>query len=184
MMETELDDHLEYQKSEHLQSDDYRNGYKDKQINSCYGSMKIEVPQNRQSTFELQVEEWQNRPLSEIYPVLFINAIHYSVRDNGIIRKLAAYIILGINPEGRKEIRKRSILSTCDASRKNEIIPSIKKISYRRDNHEYQPRHSQAATICLGQSDPGTAGKRLEHQSLVLSKSLHHGPVLLLEASS
>lgn len=51
-----------------------------------------------------QIEEWQNRPLDEVYPVLFIDAIHYSVRDNGIIRKLAAYVILGINSEGRKEI--------------------------------------------------------------------------------
>lgn len=37
-----------------------------------------------------QMEDWQNRPLSEVYPVLFMDAIHYSVRDNGIIRKLAA----------------------------------------------------------------------------------------------
>ena len=51
-----------------------------------------------------QIEEWQNRPLDEVYPVLFIDAIHYSVRDNGIIRKLAAYVILGINAEGKKEV--------------------------------------------------------------------------------
>ena len=51
-----------------------------------------------------QIEDWQNRPLSEVYPVLYIDAIHYSVRDNGVIRKLAAYVILGINPEGRKEV--------------------------------------------------------------------------------
>ena len=51
-----------------------------------------------------QVEEWQNRPLDEIYPVIFIDAIHYSVRDDGIIRKLAAYVMLGINLEGRKEV--------------------------------------------------------------------------------
>ena len=37
-----------------------------------------------------QIEDWQNRPLDEVYPVLYIDAIHYSVRDNGIIRKLAA----------------------------------------------------------------------------------------------
>lgn len=104
MMETEMGDHLGYQKSERSESDDYRNGYKDKQINSSYCPMKIKVPQDRQSTFEPQIEEWQNRPLSKIYPVLFIDAIHYSVRDNGIIRKLAAYIILGINLEGRKEV--------------------------------------------------------------------------------
>jgi putative transposase len=50
------------------------------------------------------IEDWQNRPLSEVYPVLFIDAIHYSVRDNGIIRKLAAYVILGINEQGHKEV--------------------------------------------------------------------------------
>ena len=46
----------------------------------------------------------QNRPLDEVYPILYIDAIHYSVRDNGVIRKLAAYIILGINTEGKKEV--------------------------------------------------------------------------------
>lgn len=51
-----------------------------------------------------QIEDWQNRPLDEVYPILYIDAIHYSVRDNGIIRKLAAYVILGINTEGKKEV--------------------------------------------------------------------------------
>ena len=51
-----------------------------------------------------QIEEWQNRPLGEVYPVVYIDAIHYSVRDNGMIRKLAAYVILGINVEGKKEV--------------------------------------------------------------------------------
>lgn len=34
-----------------------------------------------------QIENWQNRPLSEVYPILYIEAIHYAVRDNGIIRQ-------------------------------------------------------------------------------------------------
>ena len=46
-----------------------------------------------------QIEDWQNRPLDEVYPILYIDAIHYSVRDNGVIRKLDAYVILGINTE-------------------------------------------------------------------------------------
>lgn len=56
-----------------------------------------------------QIEDWQNRPLDEIYPILYIDAIHYSVRDNGVIRKLAAYVILGINTEGRKEVLSISV---------------------------------------------------------------------------
>ena len=51
-----------------------------------------------------QIEEWQNRPLSDVYPIIFIDAIHFSVRDDGIIRKLAAYVVLGINGDGYKEI--------------------------------------------------------------------------------
>ena len=51
-----------------------------------------------------EIEEWQHRPLCEVYPILFIDAIHFSVRDNNIIRKLAAYVILGINQDGKKEV--------------------------------------------------------------------------------
>ena len=51
MMEAEMDDHLGYEKSERSDNDDYRNGYKRKQVNSRYGSMEIEVPQDRKSTF-------------------------------------------------------------------------------------------------------------------------------------
>ena len=160
MMEAEMDEHLGYQKSQRSDSDDYRNGYKSKRVNSSYGTMDIQVPQDRKSTFEPQVvrkrqkdistidqkiismyakgmttrqisetlediygfeasegfisdvtdkilpqiEDWQKRLLSEVYPVLYIDAIHYSVRDNGVIRKLAAYVILGINLDGQKEV--------------------------------------------------------------------------------
>ena len=51
-----------------------------------------------------EIEEWQHRPLCEVYPILFIDAIHFSVRDNNAIRKLAAYVILGINQDGKKEV--------------------------------------------------------------------------------
>lgn len=160
MMEAEMDNHLGYEKSQRSDSDDYCNGYKEKQVNSSYASMKIEVPQDRKSTFEPQIvkkrqkdisdidqkiismyakgmttrqisdtiediygfetsegfisdvtdkilpqiEDWQNRPLDDVYPIIYIDAIHYSVRDNGIIRKLAAYVILGINKDGIKEV--------------------------------------------------------------------------------
>lgn len=51
-----------------------------------------------------EIEDWQNRALETVYPVVYIDAIHYSVRDNGVIRKLAAYVILGISIEGKKEV--------------------------------------------------------------------------------
>lgn len=51
-----------------------------------------------------EIETWQHRPLAEVYPILFIDAVHFSVRDNNVIRKLAAYVILGINQSGKKEV--------------------------------------------------------------------------------
>ena len=50
--------------------------------------------------FEI-VPEWL---LDEVYPILYIDAIHYSVRDNNVIRKLAAYVILWLTVDGRKDV--------------------------------------------------------------------------------
>lgn len=165
MMETEMDNHLGYEKSERSTNTDSRNGYKTKTVRSSHGELEIQVPQDRDSTFEPQIvknhqkniteidskiismyakgmttrqisdtvqdiygfevsegfvsdvtdkilpqiEDWQNRPLDDVYPILYIDAIHYSVRDNGIIKKLAAYVILGVTCSGHKEVLSLSI---------------------------------------------------------------------------
>lgn len=51
-----------------------------------------------------QIEEWQNRPLDKVYPIVFIDAVHFSVRDNSQIRKLAAYVIPAVSLTGHKEV--------------------------------------------------------------------------------
>ncbi len=48
--------------------------------------------------------EWQARPLEEIYPVVFLDAIHYSVRSEGKVCKKACYVAIGINLEGKKDV--------------------------------------------------------------------------------
>lgn len=49
-------------------------------------------------------KQWQNRPLESVYPIIFMDAIHYKVKqDNKIISK-AAYAVIGINLEGLKEV--------------------------------------------------------------------------------
>lgn len=160
MLAAEMDNHLGYDPYERTDSENARNGKKQKMIRSKYGEMEIEVPQDRNSSFEPKVvkkrqkdisniedkiiamyakglttrqiseqiediygfevsegmvsditdrllpeiEDWQQRPLSSIYPIVYIDAVHFSVRDNHVIKKLAAYVILGINEEGRKEV--------------------------------------------------------------------------------
>lgn len=48
--------------------------------------------------------EWQNRPLRTTYPILFVDAIYFSVRQDNHIVKKAVYAILGINSDGFKEV--------------------------------------------------------------------------------
>ena len=159
MLEAEMDDHLGYDKYERSGEPDYRNGTKPKSVRSKYGEFEVDVPQDRDSSFEPkvlpkrqkdisaiddkiiamyakgmttrqisdmiediygfeisegmvsditdkllpQIEEWQNRPLSAVYPIVFIDAVHFSVRKNGMIQKMAAYVVLGINDSGHKE---------------------------------------------------------------------------------
>jgi len=50
------------------------------------------------------IEEWQQRPLEEMYPVIFVDAVHYSVKTEGVIRKLAAYVALGVDLNGHKDV--------------------------------------------------------------------------------
>lgn len=51
-----------------------------------------------------EIEDWQHRLLNEVYSIVYIDAIHFSVRNNHVIKKLATYIILGINQDGIKEV--------------------------------------------------------------------------------
>lgn len=79
MMEAEMDEHLGYGKSERSDSDDYRNGYKAKRINSSYGSMDIKVPQDRKSTFEPQVVKKRQKDISDIDQKIISMYAYYSL---------------------------------------------------------------------------------------------------------
>lgn len=51
-----------------------------------------------------EIQDWQKRKLDKTYPVVFIDAIHFSVKDNGQVVKKAAYIVLGVDMEGIKQV--------------------------------------------------------------------------------
>lgn len=75
------------------------------QIQDLYG---IEVSSTMVSNITNQIlpeiREWQNRPLESVYPIVFIDAVHFSVRQDNQIVKKAAYIVLGVDTEGTKDI--------------------------------------------------------------------------------
>lgn len=51
----------------------------------------------------IDIKDWQSRPLEPIYPFVFMDAIHYKMREDGRILNRAAYIILGVDLEGNKD---------------------------------------------------------------------------------
>lgn len=51
-----------------------------------------------------EAREWYSRTLDGFYPVVFLDAVHYKVREEGRIVTKASYVALGINAEGRKDI--------------------------------------------------------------------------------
>lgn len=50
------------------------------------------------------VEEWQNRPLNAIYPILYMDALHVKLRQEGKIENVAVYITLAVDTEGHKDV--------------------------------------------------------------------------------
>lgn len=51
-----------------------------------------------------EIKEWQARPLESVYCLVWLDAMHYKVKDEGRIVSRAVYHILGITPEGRKDL--------------------------------------------------------------------------------
>ena len=198
MLETEMEDHLGYDCYERSGEPNYRNGMKSKTVRSKYGEFQVDVPQDRQSSFEPQIlpkrqkdissiddkiismyakgmttrqisetiediygfevsegmvsditdkllpriEEWQNRPLSPVYPIVFIDAVHFSVRDDGVIRKLAAYVVLAkLYQTVKKDIGdiRQEKIDMCDIHAVGKMAGklSAKRDTFMKEKEEY-----------------------------------------------
>jgi transposase-like protein len=162
LLETEMTNHLGYEK--HSPAGDgngnSRNGYSKKTLQSKLGATEIQVPRDRNGSFEPvvvkkyqtntneieekiiamyqkgmttrdvhdhikdiygvevsptmvsqitdkilpRIQEWQSRPLESVYPFVFLDGIHFRVKDSGRIVNKCSYTVLGITCEGKKEI--------------------------------------------------------------------------------
>lgn len=75
------------------------------QIKEIYGiEISAEMVSKMTDSIIPYIKEWQNRPLSPIYPFVFMDAIHYKVREDGQIKNKAAYVVLGVNLDGFKDV--------------------------------------------------------------------------------
>ena len=161
-LDAELENDLGYSKYDYKNknTENSRNGYSAKTVQSNTGEMEIQVPRDRNGEFEPQlvkkhqtdvsaiedkviflysqgvstrdiqktmqemygidvddsrvsritdkilplIKEWQERPLQNIYAMVILDAIHYNVRDNGIVTKKAAYVAIGTDLEGKRDV--------------------------------------------------------------------------------
>ncbi len=71
MLEAELDEHLGYQEYERSDNSNYRNGRKTKKIRENLGETEIEVPQDRDGTFEPKVVKKRQKDISRIERKIF-----------------------------------------------------------------------------------------------------------------
>lgn len=75
------------------------------QLQDIYGiEMSAEMVSKITDRIIPDIKEWQSRPLNQMYPFVFMDAIHYKIKEDGRIINRAAYIVLGVTLDGTKDI--------------------------------------------------------------------------------
>ena len=55
------------------------------------------------------IQDWQQRPLEPVYPIIYLDALHVKVRDGMSASNKAVYCIIGVSLDGRKDVLRLSI---------------------------------------------------------------------------
>lgn len=182
LLKAELTAHLGHSSRAKPLSTNVRNGYSEKTIKGATGEHRIQVPRDRQGTFEpvivpkhksisqdledcilrlyakgmsnadiidfvaqtygvsystsqvsiitnqllAAIKEWQERPLQDRYAVVWVDVIHYKIRQDGKVLSKACMIVLGIDMEGKQDILSISIVETENAAAWSGILDDLK----------------------------------------------------------
>lgn len=51
-----------------------------------------------------ELKQWQQLPLDKVYPFVWLDSIHYKIREDGRYQRKAVYTVLALNLEGKKEV--------------------------------------------------------------------------------
>jgi len=183
-MSAEMTEHVGYEKHDATgdNTGNSRNGTSAKTIKGTFGTMPIEVPRDRNGTFEPQIIEkhqtrfmgfddniislyarglstreiqqnleeiyhvevsaglisnvtnevieevktWQNRQLDEVYPIVYMDAIQFKVRDSGHVKNKAVYLAIGMTMDGLKEVLGLWIAQTEGAKFWLQVVTELK----------------------------------------------------------
>ena len=74
-----------------------------------------------------EIKDWQSRLLNSVYPFVFMDCIHYKVREDGRILSRTAYIVLGITANGYKDMQKGPIIFSFLMLSENLGINTVRK---------------------------------------------------------
>jgi putative transposase len=183
-MAAELTEHVGYEKHDTAghKSGNSRNGKSAKNLKGSFGTMPLEIPRDRNGTFEPQIIEkhqtrftgfdqniislyarglstreiqqhleeiyhvevspalissvtdevidevktWQNRQLDAVYPIMYLDAIQFKVRDGGHVRNKAIYLAIAITVTGMKEVLGLWIAQTEGAKFWLQVVTELK----------------------------------------------------------
>ena len=78
-----------------------------------------------------EVRAWQGRQLDEVYPIVYMDALHFKVRDNGHVRNKAVYLAIGVNLKGYKEVLGMWIAQTEGAKFWLSVVTELKNRGMR-----------------------------------------------------
>jgi putative transposase len=73
-----------------------------------------------------EVKTWQSRQLDEVYPIMYLDAIQFKVRDNGHVKNKAIYLAIGVTVEGLKEVLGLWIAQTEGAKFWLQVVSELK----------------------------------------------------------
>jgi len=73
-----------------------------------------------------EVKTWQNRQLDEVYPIMYLDAIQFKVRDNGHVKNKAIYLAIGVKLNGLKEVLGLWIAQTEGAKFWLQVMTELK----------------------------------------------------------
>jgi putative transposase len=188
-MSAEMTAHVGYEKHDATgdNTGNSRNGTSVKTMKGSFGTMPIEVPRDRNGTFQPQIIEkhqtrftgfdeniislyarglstreiqqnlqeiyhvevspalisnvtdevieevrsWQNRQLEAVYPIVYMDAIQFKVRDSGHVRNKAVYLAIGVTMEGLKEVLGLWIAQTEGAKFWLQVVTELKNRGVR-----------------------------------------------------
>ena len=184
MLKAEMEEHLGYKKNEKTlgRKGNSRNGYSGKTLKTNIGDIPLDVPRDRDSSFEPivvpkhqrmsakieqaiitmyskgmttrdieetikdiygikvsessvsnitsivieDIKQWQNRPLDNVYFVVWLDGIVFKIRQNGKVINKTIYVIIGLNGAGMKEVLGLWINETESASFWANILTDLK----------------------------------------------------------